>query len=214
MANWLRRIDECLKMATRPTELKRPLHRIFPLHAKATTKPCSGWICENMWHHTETIGLLTVLSRAFGKTEHMAVLGQGRAFNLNLLSRFEAWRQIWLRLGSATCYALRIWQDVSCTQDEEDANPGTLARINQQIRQELTCYIADIKVAATLMQKYFPASCLSSNLHAAVCRMEKEIEMHGAPRPELGIERTVRAELSLVACVLIADGMLMLRLPM
>jgi hypothetical protein len=73
----------------------------------------------------------------------------------------------------------------------EDAEPGTLDRVNMAIKQCRENYKADITVAMKLMEIHFPKSCLSSNAYSVVCIAVYEMSMMDDILPELRIERLV-----------------------
>jgi hypothetical protein len=179
---------------TRPSELQRPFKKLFPVSSSSSTKPLSGAMCEDIWNLTETYSLLCVLP-GFGDHEvDLLTSMRGRNHPDSLqeaASNLKVFLQIWLRLSSATLFSLRAWSLFVCTKAMEDAEPGTLDRVNRAIKQCRDNYKADITVAMQLMEIHFPKSCLSSNAHSAVCRAVHEISMMGAILPELGIERLV-----------------------
>jgi len=179
---------------TRPSELQRPFKKLFPASSKSSTKPLSGAICEDIWNLIETYSLLCVLP-GFGDHEVDLLTTTRGSNNPSSLqesaSNLKAFMHVWLRLSSATLFSLRGWALLVCTDDMEAANPGTLDRVNQAIKEARENYKADITVALQLMEIHFPKSSLSSNAHSAVCRAVHEMAMMGAILPELGIERLV-----------------------
>jgi len=87
----------------------------------------------------------------------------------------------------------------------EDAEPGTLDRVNRAIKQCRDNYKADTTVAMRLITEiHFPKSCVASNAHSAVCRAVDEMSVMDAILPELGIERLV--SLSRVVDYIIRDA--------
>lgn len=162
----------------------------------------SGWICEDVWNHIETLGLLDTLMYSFGDHEE-ALLREERDLSQDTVSFLRVWRVMWLRLCSATLHSLRRGTAVSCTQQECDADEGLLHRTNVQIEHEQRLYKYDIEALAAMYEiqvrrGMFPKSILSSNLHTAVCRVPREMQRHGATKLELGMERSASI---LIACL-------------
>ena len=183
-----------LQWIRRPSEFLRPVKRMLPASAKADTKPLSGWICEDVWHHVETFGLLSVLPFAFTDGEVGFALEAGRMENnMQAAVVMPVLRHIWLRLASATIFVLRFGAEVGCTLEESNAQPGLLDTVNAEIREARRCYKADMAVVARLTERHLPKDALSTNLHAGMERLPQEMDECGHPKPELGIERKVRS---------------------
>ena len=123
---------------TRPLELQQSFKKLFPVFASSSTKPLSGAICEDIWNLTETYSLLCILP-GFGDRELDLLTSMRESSHpdsmLEASSHLKAFMQVWLRLSSATLLSLRDWALLVCTKAMEDANPGTLEQINQDIKE-------------------------------------------------------------------------------
>ena len=70
--------------------------------------------------------------------------------------------------------------------------PGQITElINRKITKGRRLCEADIKVALQLIEQIFSIRSCSTNGHNAVFQLVRNMETKGAPRPELGIGRTV-----------------------
>jgi len=115
-------------------------------------------------------------------------------------------KQIWLCICSAAIFSIRCWfvGGFQCTKDVVNADPELLYCVNERINGAGYEYVEDCNVFMSLMEVHFPRTTLSTKVHSVVCRAKCEMEMMGALRMELGIERTVSyySLLSIIVCLI------------
>ena len=166
---------------------------MWPAHAKSSTKPLSGWMCEDVQHDL-AYSFLSTLPQSFRVDGLLKGTDTSAATTSHLGGVAEIMpriKQVYLRLSSAIVFALRGLQLYWCTQEDLDEDPRYLTRVNRKITEGRRLCEADIKVALQLIEQIFSIRSCSTNGHSAVCQLVRNMKTKGAPRFELGIERAV-----------------------
>lgn len=184
-----------LQFIGRPSELKRPLRPLLPSVVKNSTRPGSGYMCEDYLHYAETIGNLCFLP-AFDKAEINVLLkAKGNRPHRDVCKQLhEGMKHAYLRLCSVIAFLHRGADDLHITAEEASTVAGEerLKKINDLARWRRNLFAADVWVLACLIEDTWGKEACTPNLHALVCLMGRQIEKKGHCQSELCVERSVR----------------------
>jgi len=166
--------DERRKFVGLPSEYNRPLKVVVPSSTMSSKDATimSGWICEHVWHHSETFSLL-ISGPVFSAPDLEGDELEGVA--LQTLSLMPIFHHMWQRLQGATTFLLRG----AMIRATQGMPPQEVEHINLKIKRGRVRYAADIRVFAILVEKFLGVKYCKYVLHIAVCRIVRHLSERG-----------------------------------